>query len=201
MTVLFKLVTTHTGFTGAPGFTNLFFETTDPLSAGAQAASDKVHAFWEQLAVLFPTAWRYSIAAGVDTIDDTNGHILDTIPTTPLSQGTFGIAGAYAAVSGGVIIWKTAVLRPNGTPGKGPKRLQGRTFIVPMAGNAYDTDGTLAAATVTRMNTGATALHTGNPAFRVWGRPRGAGATDGVSGLVSSHSVPDMSAELRSRRD
>jgi hypothetical protein len=201
VTVLYRIVTTHTGFTGSPGYTNLFFETTDPVAAGAQAAADKVRNFWEAVGATMAGPWRYAIAAAVDTIDDTNGHIQDTVSITPLTQSVFGVAGAYAAVAGGVIVWRTSTLRPSGTPGKGPKRLQGRTFIVPMSGGSYDTDGSLSALTITRLQTGAGILLGSGPAFRVWGRPRGAGASNGLSAVVTAFRVPDMSAELRSRRD
>jgi len=81
------------------------------------------------------------------------------------------------------------------------RRIRGRTFMVPLNSNAYEGDGTLSTAARGDLQTFADTMvsGTGGAEFGVWSRPRnGAG---GVFATVTSGTVPDMAAVLRSRRD
>jgi hypothetical protein len=74
------------------------------------------------------------------------------------------------------------------------REIRGRTFVVPMATNAYDTDGTLAASTVSAFQTAANTVLTAAPTFRVWSRKGALAAT------CSSALAVDKAVVLRSRR-
>ena len=88
--------------------------------------------------------------------------------------------------------------------------MQGRTFLVPLFGSAYDSNGSILNAYVTTIATAAEAMRTETgPAFGVWGRPRAADpdhvppitARDGLWGPAVSSRVPDKTVILTSRRD
>jgi hypothetical protein len=68
---------------------------------------------------------------------------------------------------------------------------------------AFQNDGTLNSTFLFSVNGAATALGdaVSSPDLGVYARPSAKGATDGLWFPVVSHSVPDMGAVLRSRRD
>jgi hypothetical protein len=189
------------GFTGAPGFTNFYFRDFDwdpnPVAADAVDATDRVETFISTIKADLPNVVQLSVDGDCDIIEETTGELLGTLNGVPgaAQSGTAG-AGGYAGASGAVVTWRTGGIR-NG------RRIRGRTFIVPLYSNKYGADGTLDGATVTNLTTAATALSdlTGSPDLGVWARPTGPAATDGVWHVVTSFTVPDLAAVLRSRRD
>lgn len=201
MAKILRVTSRWTGFTGAPGFTVHHFRDfggVDPVLSDAQAAVDKVDAFWIALMGLYPNPVGVTVQADVEAIDETNGvlqYILSTTPD-PIHQGTGGGSTAYAAALGAVVSWTTAGIR-NG------RRVRGRTFLVPLLSTAFQNDGTLATTAVSTINTAATTFRdlTGIVDLAIWARPTAPGATDGVAHAVTTHNTPDMGAVLRSRRD
>jgi hypothetical protein len=187
---MFQIRTVHNGFTGAPGYTQMYFDASGS-TLGAQAASDAVHAFWEALAADFPTSWTYSIEADVETITDSTGHLTGVTATTPLAQATFGGLATYAGGVGAVCKWVTNSVH-------GSRRLTGRTFVVPLQTGSYESNGTLAAGTLSRLRAAATTL-VAQQDFGVWGRPV-AGA-NGLFANAAASNVRDHVAWLSSRRD
>jgi hypothetical protein len=73
--------------------------------------------------------------------------------------------------------------------------VRGKTFIVPMCANTFEPNGTLAALWVTNLTTFGNNLAAATADLSVWSRKQGALAS------VSTVSVPDKAAVLRSRRD
>jgi hypothetical protein len=72
---------------------------------------------------------------------------------------------------------------------------------VPLSSVSYDVDGTLNAATMTSLQTSATALWTAaHPGLAVWSRPTGPGAADGKFEDVIACVIDDKVSWLRSRR-
>lgn len=132
-----------------------------------------------------------------DSIDDTNGDLV----------GGWAVAGGGEVVGtgdvnspGGVgacIGWNTGGI-VNGT--KGPRRLRGRTFLVPLHAGCYGPDGTIGSTVLPGIQTFANALQASGP-LAVWHRPSSATATDGTSYGVISNRVRDHVAFLSSRRD
>lgn len=188
-----------TGFVGAPGYTNLFFRdfsggTVD--QAMADGAVSKIAAFVTAVKPYLPS----NVSLGIDTtfnvLEETTGELqgfLNGGSNTP-NPGTG--TGTYSAASGACITWTTTGVR-NG------RRIRGRTFLVPLVGTAYDSDGTLAPGARTALVNAATALSspTGAGDLGVWARPTAPGATDGIWTVVSASSVRDKVAILTSRRD
>lgn len=183
-----------TGFTGAPGYTNFFFR-----AFGGGDAVDlevaRVRAFFAPLQVRLPNTVRIAVQQEAAILDEATGDLIDYAQATTAPTAVAGSStDSYSAPAGAAVTWNT-----NGIA-RG-RRLRGRTFLVPLAGGAYQNDGTLASATITDINTGAAAL-IGNgtgPEAVIWSRPRD--GQGGTIAAISSHRVADQVAILRSRRD
>jgi hypothetical protein len=79
----------------------------------------------------------------------------------------------------------------------------GRSFVVPASTEIYQTDGTIASATLTEQRAAASAyVAATGPTVGVWVRPKtGTGAHAGQFVPAVAARVPDLAAVLRSRRD
>lgn len=185
-----QIRTITNGYGGAPGYTQMYFDQSGS-TLGPQSASDAVCAFWNSIAVQFPTSWTFSIEADVSILDDSTGDLVSVEATTPLTQSVFGDAATYAGGVGAVSKWVTNSVH-------GTKRLVGRTFFVPLNSTKYESNGTITTAAVTALRNACTTL-VGHADFGVWGRP-----VDGANGLFANavaSNVRDHVAWLSSRRD
>ena len=197
MTVMYKVVVNWSGFPGAPGFTNLFATTTDPLQEGVDEFALAVNALIGHWANTLPTGVHVVVNPEVELIEDIDGALVDIMTATaslPDHNGALG--GLYAGASGWCVDWLT-------TGAVFGRRRMGRSFVVPASTEIYQTDGTIAAATLAEQRTAAsTYVATAGIAPCVWVRPKtGAGAHVGQAVPISGSRVPDLAAVLRSRRD
>lgn len=193
-----------TGFPGSPGYSNFHF-TVDGgfwdggvIGSEAQAAADDaaadVRGAFIKVANLLPDTVTIQVDTEAEILNSDTGEILgvvetDSTPVTGASSST-----SWSGASGGVVNWRTNDYR-------GGRRIRGRTFMVPLAGNAYEDNGTLSTEGRDDLQSFGNALVNGSGSadFGVWSRPRnGAG---GVFATVVGSNVPDMAAILRSRRD
>jgi len=140
-----------------------------------------------------PLGVTVTIPSTGDSIDDATG----TLEGVWSGSGGGAITGTGTAVSaagvGACITWLTGGI-VNG------RKLRGRTFLVPLHNSTYDSDGTLAAGTVTAVNAFAAAL-LASGGFGIWHRPTTVGGSDGTSSSVLAYRVRDKVAYLSSRRD
>lgn len=196
-----RVVTRWSGFSGAPGYTNLFFRdfeggSGEPNQATIEGAQGRVQTFWNAVNDFLPNDVTLTIESTVDVLEHSTGELVNSFsaPTAPVITGLD--AGAYAAASGAVISWRTGTIR-NG------RRIRGRTFLVPMGSGAFGINGGIQPSIVTSLQNAANALlaNTGTPDLYIWARPTAPGALDGSLGLVTGASVPSVGAVLRSRRD
>jgi len=199
MVDIIKTTVSWTGFTGAPGYTNMFwrdFSGGDVDQAMVDGAMTKLDAFLDSWQVYIPASVTYLINPQVEILEDTTGALQGFMNGTPDSSRTGVASGNYSAATGACINWYTGAVR-NG------RRLRGRTFMVPLAASAFSTDGTLDNSSLSSMRTAAATLisATGTGDLGVWGRPSGPGATDGIWNFATSSSISDKAAVLRSRRD
>jgi hypothetical protein len=199
MAPILKVKIKWTGFTGAPGYTNFFFRDIagTPSQATAEDAATKARNFGGYVRGHLPIETILQVQNDVEVIEETTGELqtMFTVATkTPLPGEA--PSAPYSAASGAVVTWRTAGVR-NG------RRVRGRTFLVPLANSAYQSDGTLAAATVTALTTNLNTFlsPSGSANFGVYARPSSAAATDGIFHQATGFSVPDKVAVLRSRRD
>lgn len=199
------------GFIGGPGYSIFHFRDfggTEPDASDMQIAVDRVDAFAEAIKGLIPYQTALTVESECEVLEDTDGSLVNVLAVTPAAthNSTVSLGPVFAGPVGAVLNWKTDAVRNN-------RRVRGRTFLVPLSSGAYEINGTLAAATITTIQTAATALRDTSsladlcvwarptPILDVDGNPTGEYNPDGMTGLVTSSNVPDMAAVLRSRRD
>lgn len=148
--------------------------------------------FWDAIKPFLPSDVTVTVENTGDTIDSVTGALTGAWSSDPETGSNGESSDKYSAPAGCVINWNTETIGPH-------RRLRGRTFLVPLAGPAYQNDGSLGADTLTGIRAAAAALITDQSAsFCVWHRGNGSG---GTTGIVTSASVHDMVSVLRSRRD
>lgn len=201
MSGILRVKSKWTGFNGAPGYTNFYFRdfsvSNEPTQAQADAAVARTATFWNNVKSRFPTVVTISIQGDVEVVEETTGEMQGVFGVTPPPAHVGGATSSvYSGPTGMVINWRTAGVR-NG------RRVRGRTFLVPVATENFATDGTIDATKLASVQSTANDLasQTGTPDLGVWARPTAPGATDGQWYPVTSATVPDLAAVLRSRRD
>lgn len=195
---MLRVTAEWSGFRGAPGYSNFYFDGPGPETpAIAQANAESVRAFFEAVRGSFPLALRIQIQPLVARINPATGELEDEIPlTTPLVvvSGSGNIVGSV--VSGVCVNWRTSTIVDG-------RRVRGRTFLIPLQGGAYESDGTPSAGALAEFRAAATALATvnvGSPSeLVIWKRP--INREGGSTATVTSAQVSDKPAILRSRRD
>jgi hypothetical protein len=184
------------GFSGAPGYTTLHFLDPDPISqAGIDETAARNHTFWAAVAPQFPTGVQVTFPSVLEEIDTATGELLQEL-AFPGGTAVNGVAGAeYASASGCCITWHSIGI-VNG------RKLRGRTFLVPLGSQAFSSNGTMADADRTLILNAANALADASTGIdlAVWHRPT-PGGSDGVAAGVTTASINDKGAILKSRRD
>lgn len=199
---MLRVTARWSGAIGLPGYSVFHFRdftvTGEPTQETADGAVAKVRAFFVGIQSQLPNVVSVQVQSDVPVIEDTNGMMTSVFsaPTSAPVGGSAGLSTEYAAPVGAVVTWRTGQVR-NG------RIIRGRTFLVPLARTAFDAGGTLSESALSAINAAATTLR--NPAgtgdLGVYSRPSSPAATDGQWAFASGHSVPDMGAVLRSRRD
>ena len=203
MARIIRLTINWDGFTGAPGYTNLYFEPAAGGDITQQVVNDAVG-----ITQTWIDSWRPDTPAGcsigvdavVPELDENYGTIHAYWSASPAAAAVGASAGEYAAGSGACVNWYTDGVR-NG------RRVRGRTFLVPLGSNGMSNNGTLSDArlAVWRAAT-ASFIDGGGGAARivVWARPTvisGEPLPDGGAYDVVAYTINDKAAQLRSRRD
>ena len=205
-----RVTVNWTGFLGAPGYTNLYFRDFQGAGEIDQAIADgavaKVHTWIQAWDDGLPNTVTLTVDPSVEVIEETTGELTGFFTTVPGSPNVGGSTLTYSAASGACVNWYTDGVR-NG------RRVRGRSFMVPIGSNGMDTNGTLnnTALTSWRTATGVLTSGTGTGDLGVWarptpildenGEPTGEHNADGIWYVVTSYSIPDKVAILRSRRD
>lgn len=183
--------TVWSGFTGAPGYTNLFFADASVVDDILDAVTD----FWTALAPVFTTQTSLAIDNFVQNVNTSTGEVVGGQNGTTFHPPVTGTGGGDQGPGpvGACIGWETAQFVDG-------HRLRGRTFLVPLQYGAFEGNGTLLGTHYATINTAAAALVTNSDAeLVVWHRPTfGAG---GIAGTVTATATRDKAAVLRSRRD
>jgi hypothetical protein len=199
MSSFFRVVVNWTGFNGGPGFTNLYFRTADAAqvtAADAENAALKVDSWIASIANHLPGAVSVKVDPTVTEINEETGAQIGFLGTSTWGQHPGGDGSGYSAASGACFNWYTAGVR-NG------RRIRGRTFIVPLGGTKYDSQGTLSSTTITSFQNATQTLldNDSMSTLTVWSRPSAPGASDGEAWDVLTYTLPDKAAVLTSRRD
>ena len=200
MASVFRTTATWQGFIGAPGYTKLSF--IDVVgTAGADAVTAATRTFLFAFAAQVPQGATIQVAREVGEYDEVSGQLLGEIAAaaTPASIAGQSVA-TYSGGSGLFVGWRT------GTIWQG-NRVQGRTFIVPVAG-VNEANGTLATAIIAGAQSAGDALIADpNTTFAVWAKRFTVGAdgkphqSNGAAFQVETAYIRDRASGLRSRRD
>lgn len=192
---VYRVKVRWSGFSGAPGYTNLHFDApTEPTQAGAQAVYQAAFQFTVDITSALPSAVSLTTEGGVEVVDQTTNELITILQATQGATQKGLNTGGFSSATGACIVWETGEVK-NG------RRVRGRTFVVPLAATYYDLDGTLNNGVLTDLQSAATALAGGGFSFGVLSRPSSQGAGDGSFHTVSSGRITDKTAVLRSRRD
>lgn len=190
------------GASGGPGLSQFAIAAaggTAWATADASSATSAVRNLAAAMALYIPDDIRLDVSRNVDLYDQVSGKLTGSVTagSTP-AQVVGQSASAFLAGAGFKTDWNTGVVL-------GGRRVVGKTYWVPAVGSAFDTDGTLLAATITNINTALStflsSLSTANLGMQVWHRPGAKSAPAGTMVAVNSGSVKDRSAFLRNRRD
>lgn len=188
------------GFQGAPGYSNFFYGGVfngTPTQTDAENAAQNVFSLGGYVRSFLPAEVSLQVQTDVEVVDEATGELQTVHNVAPRATLPGEAASApYSAASGAVITWRTGGVR-NG------RRVRGRTFLVPLATAAYQSDGTLAASTITALTTNLNTFLNPPDAIEmgIYARPSVKGASDGAWFAATGFSVPDKVAVLRSRRD
>jgi hypothetical protein len=192
---IFRVTFTWNGFTGAPGFTNMFY---DDSTGTAQQAADITRAFLvgclTQAPATLPTGCSVVGPTSVDTVEPATGTLINTTAITQPAQINGTATGNFASSTGACVTWLTAGIVAG-------HRVRGRTFLVPLAAAAFTSTGGLAPAYQTALSAAVTTLLAASPDLVVWRRPISQAAGGGGTNAVLAARVPSKSAVLTSRRD
>jgi len=197
---LYRAKWVWTGFVGSPGYSTLHFLDPDPISqAGIDQTAARARTFWNSVKAHLPSTVQVAEPTVLEEIDSQTGELVAD-HTWPGGAPLVGVlAGNFSSPTGACITWNSVGIINN-------RRMRGRTFLVPLGGNAYQSDGTLndtvRSSIVTAGNALADAGTLGSGIdLAVWHRPTAPGASDGAAAGVTNCSVRDRTAVLRSRRD
>lgn len=184
----------YNGFTGAPGWIRMKF-LGELNVADANTAAANFRTFLNGQAAQMPTGSQITCdsAVGIFATDGTQtGEItLSSIPGVVTGSS----AVVYAGGVGAVVNWTTGAFHLG-------RKVRGRTFLVPLTSAAFQTDGTLAAAVQSSIQSNGALFAASTPTPVILSqKPASGGGVSSVVALITGATVPDRSAVLRSRRD
>lgn len=196
---MYRATHTWAGFSGAPGYTTLYFLDPDPISeSGINQTALRVHNFWAAIGPYLPIGVSISMPTVLEEVTSDDGELVAE-HTWPGGTTVNGAAGnTYSSAVGACITWNSIGI-VNG------RRLRGRTFLVPLGSQVFAADGTLSDSIRGSIQTAGNTLANadalaGGIDLAVWHRPT-AGLSDGSAAGVVNCTVRDKTAVLRSRRD
>jgi len=176
------------------------------LSGGVMGSGVATHYFdssttaGQSLYKGFWTSCASVMSGGVTITVPDNGEEFDSVTGALVgvwSQGTPGTitgggTGSYPGGVGACVGWNTSGIHAG-------RKVRGRTFIVPLALNQYDNDGSLATGAITTINTAAATMLSGAAnKHLIWARPRP--GVPGEAYIITGGLVKDHVSWLKSRR-
>lgn len=174
---------------GGTGYSVFHFE--DVVSnTEAQNTANAVRTFFNSLTGIFPDDVTITFDSEVVVLD-LAGVLQSVYPVTPPSSVTGINTTSYNRAAGCRVDWDTGHIVAG-------RRLSGRTYLVPIGSNSYDTTGLLNSVNAAAVVTAGQALITATSSIKplaVWSR------THGVMWAVDTASCPLKGAILTGRRD
>lgn len=192
----FTTLWTSTGYTGAPGYTKLkFFAPAGSLPSVSEvnAAAANGRALIAGWSTGIPTGVSYAFTNPAQVYDDA-GVLQGEVSATVIPTAVAGTGGNnFPGGCGGVIYWNTTAFN-------GGHKVRGRTFIVPLGTAVFANDGTLATALVSAAQTAVNTYVASSPTPCVNSRQLGQSDRSNATFNISSGTVKDRTAFLRTRR-
>jgi hypothetical protein len=188
-----------TGFVGSPGYTNFNFELINPgawTQPDVDAAVTKVQTWLTVIRLLQPAVVISGIDPAVSEHDEQSGDIVNFWNATPGAAAAGSNPGAaFTSGTGFCINWQTGGVR-NG------RRVRGRTFVVPISGSLYESNGSFINAEVASWRASAITLagDTNGVRLGIFAHTPKALIPDGGIYDVTGVSINDRPAFLSSRR-
>lgn len=189
-------------FIGAPGYSRFTFES-PATTADATTITGKVRAFFNALITSLPAGVTIQVQQAVPIFDAQTGILFSEISASAqpaLVTGTGIVTNGFVGGAGAFIGWRTSSIWQG-------RRVQGRTFMVPLV-NQAESNGTLTSAAIASLQAAANGLIApSTPAFGVWAKKYVVNAdqsrtqVDGSFFLATAAVIPDKSGILKSRRD
>lgn len=170
-----------------PSVSTFYFET------GGTGYPADLTTFFNAIGALFPLGISWSIPAVGDTIDDSNGALVNSwatgTPAVPTSTGST----AWVEGVGARLLWETGAVYRD-------RKVVGSTFLVPLDRNMFESAGAVVSGVITTATAAGNALIADtSQSLRIWSRPH-PGGSDGASFPAIASRVPDEVSWLRSRR-
>lgn len=179
---------------GMPGYSKFRF--IGELSGSTlNTAAANLKTFLEAVKGAIPTVLTLTIQPSASWHGD-DGTLTAELPITTVPAAVVGTgSGNVVAASGWMVRWITGAIN-------GGKKVEGRTYFVPMVTAVCQLDGTITDANRTLYATAANtfASSTPSPAVNSRARPGNPAAGDQTIAIQSAI-VPDKQVVLRSRRD
>jgi hypothetical protein len=170
---------------GSPGYTNFYVGT-------SIVNQTEIRAFFQAMITYLPTGLTITVPSSGDVVDESTGLITGAWSGSANTLVTATGTGNYPGSAGACVNWRTSLLIAG-------RRPIGRTFLVPMVTGSFETNGSIATATLSGITTAANTLITNLAGeLKVWSRPRPSIA--GANVTVTSANVPDLAVVLRTRR-
>jgi hypothetical protein len=192
----FNVLWTSGGYTGSPGYTKLHFlpaSNAGPTTSEVNAAAAASRVLLAATASNMPTGVTYSCVSPAQWFDD-SGVLKGEVSITSLPSPIAGSGAAtYPGGCGAVIYWNTGAIN-------GGHKVRGRTYLVPLSSGAFANDGTLSTALVTSLQTAVNTFVGTVPPPCVNSRSLGKPLRGNSTYAVTTGSVKDRSAFLRTRR-
>ena len=185
MATLRRVRVVWNGLGALPGVSTFYTDAADDVTTDLAT-------FFTAISTWYPSGLSWTIPAAGDEISDATGQLVGAWTGGTAATVNGGTNSAYAAGTGMYINWVTGIIRAS-------HKFQGRTFLCPLTGGAYQADGTIATTVLSTHQTAAnTLVATGK--LRIFGRPFPGNPTSGTSGAVTGALIPDQVTSLRSRR-
>lgn len=199
MTSVYRVTALWNGFQGAPGYSRFSFDNLVD-AASLNAAGSELTTFFTAMRAYMLTTWSIQVQPQVDEYDMATGVLLGShLMTSPPAAVSGQVAAAtnWVGGAGACVTWNTGLIFAG-------RRVRGRTFLVPLAGQG-DVDGSLLPAFLSAMGPAATTLAQATAAkLAVWAKTYDGSTppqqTGGILADVVSGTIKDATSTLRSRR-
>jgi len=180
-----RLRVVWTGGVGLPGLSTFYLR---------EAVTDvsPVLDYFDAIKSYFPSSVAWSVPSSGDQIDPTTGTLVGGWSGSGGGSVTgTGGSGPYAAGVGAHVLWKSNDV-VNG------RRVRGGTFLVPLLGSTYDSQGTIDNGNRAVLEAASNDLRVTDVCV-IWHRPSPGGSNGSIHDIDAAQ-VPDAVSTLRTRR-